>query len=167
MIADSASFPDSPDEIQFQGGWPRWVNYNAYFWHEFLVKGAHIPIAEGFAKSRSKFLHLWDKFGKLSAVPRRVFFISNTQNNLDKVQEWTGTIDPMFTPEPIELLIRSVNTRFPSGENEFVVVGYESRLQPGSTFNGARLELIQKDGSDWEGSDNEWDKVLRKTITAK
>jgi hypothetical protein len=167
MLADSASFPDSPGEIQYQGGWPRWVKYNAYFWHEFLVRGTHIPIAEGFEKSRSKFLHLWQKFANLSAVPRRIFFISNTQNNLDKVQEWTRTIDPMFTPEPIEQLIRSVNARFPCGENEFVVVSYTSRLRPGSTFKGARMELIQKDPSDWEGSDDEWDRVLAKTFAAK
>lgn len=166
ILEDSARFPETPDEIQYQGGWPWWKKYNAYFWHEFLRKGEHVPIAEGFENSRSKFLHLWDKFTDLANVPRRIFVLSNTQNNLVKVREWTGTIDPQFNQEPIEQLIRAVNLRLPAGKNEFVVVSYQSRVQKRLFLSSGQFEFIEEDRTDWEGSDNEWTTIFQKTVAA-
>lgn len=156
LIRDQAFFPESPEEITRQGGRPWWGRYNTYFWHDFTRKRAPIPISEGFENARQKYNHLWSKFQSIRNVERKIFVISNVQNNLDMVAETTGTVDFHFKATQLGNLMSAADAWTEAGSNEYLVVSYEDRIDPDIHLRNTKIITISKDESEWEGSKDAW-----------
>ena len=161
MLEDSSFFPNNADEIVYKGGRPWWERYNAYFWHEFTRKHQAMPIHEGFQNAYEKYSYLAGKFASLRRVQQRIFVVSNTQNNLDKVEEWTGTVDRRLNQESLRRLANAVDAFMGNGSNTYVIVSYESRIKLPVDLPRTKVCLIPEDTTEWEGSDDAWSGVFK------
>lgn len=114
MAKRRSMFPDCIDEIDHipVGEYmvARWLG--SHFWHD------HID-ANTFDAVRSKFAHTTAKL--FSPCRRRIFILSNTQNNLDMTAQTLG-VDFSFSGPLIEAVKEALDNIFPGESPELVVV---------------------------------------------
>src|SRR5580692_5743681 len=91
MLAARCLFPECAEHLKLNFA-PWWPAHNVYYWHDFRLPDGSYELATGFQQTAAKYQYLLNKFVGLAGVERRIFVISNTQNNLDHVARTTGTI---------------------------------------------------------------------------
>ena len=137
-----------------------WPEHGFYFWHDFLPQnGANFDAI--FENARQKYDYLWRKFDAMARKRRRIFIISNTQNNLDWVSEICSGLDIVFSHRILARLRAALNALFPEGENRLLAVTYKSRFTAGERIaDGDGIALIRRDTTRWEGRTEIWARVL-------
>ena len=109
MLQADRFHPEAMDDLEVGEGayWPR---MDAHFWHEFRPKRSAIfrrktmdPLTS-FQNLMQKYQHTGKKFRALSGLPRVVFVISNSQNNLQMVSRVTGTVSVMLDLAEVDAL---------------------------------------------------------------
>src|SRR5690606_14164822 len=127
-------------------GHPTWSAYAIRFLHHFRDDdGADVD--RFFASDLSRFTHLRDKFLALAGVPRLVFVISNSQNNLTEVAAETALERIDFDHDEVCKLREAVQA-FLGRSCEFILVSTPDRR--GSLVD-PDLHLVAPDDSEWTG----------------
>lgn len=150
-MLDSFEFaPGSVEELEPRDK-PYWPKHECYFWHE--------PAFSHPRAFLSKADHLRKNLRRLGEIGRRVFFFSNTQNNLPRIRETMGGMDFVLTPEGLEKLRGSLRRQF--GDHELYVVTYPDR----HTLQGVDgVFEIEPDQTDWRGDASKWASIFEQTI---
>ncbi len=145
----------SRDDIAEGPGHPTWSAYAIRFLHHFRDDdGADID--RFFDHDLSRFTHLRDKFLALAAVPRLVFVISNSQNNLTEVAAETAIERIDFNREEIGRLREAVQA-FLGRRCEFILVSTPDRR---GSLDDPDLHLLTPDDSEWTGDTRQWREVF-------
>ena len=153
MIAAGRYYPQLLSELECPPGTPpRWLAVgDCYFWHEpnrivsepdsFLGKSAHNS----------------QTLGTVTEFVRRIFFVSNTQDNLADEVQAVAPIPYKFTDEAIDRLASAVSRRF---EAPLYVVSAAGRHALRTQANRERLFLMDVFPG-IRGSDSDWAAVFR------
>lgn len=163
---EQARFPAGPADLEHQPQmgpnalfWPR---HGFYFWHDFYEKGQPLDLAGQFETVRAKYAYQWEKL--LRPPARRVFVLSNTQNNLDALAARSGL---SFTLDGARIgaVQAALEARFPSGgSNELIVAAYADRLadDPAGWPQACptKCYVLEPDESGFGGCDRQWAALL-------
>ena len=159
MLAAGCLFPVRAEDLTLNFA-PWWPAHNVYYWHEFRLPDGSYELATSFQQTAAKYQYLLNKFVGLAGVERRIFVISNTQNNLDHVARTTGTIsDKLAAADIVELC--AATDRFFAGPSEYIVVSYADRLDKAVERKNIRTYQLARDASDWQGDIAQWAGVFR------
>lgn len=158
--------PDHIDELTIPNT-AHWREVNAYFWHEFKSRKRDRVFRAGderhFRRLAEKYDYMAGKFRRLGTLERLVFMISNSQNNLPKVAEMTGTIDPVMDLQSIDALAAAGDAFF-QRRCEYVVVGYEKWLRGRCERDNVSVFALAPDDSEWQGDPLQWEQVFRAVL---
>lgn len=148
MIRTNSFYPRTPSEL-IGNKRPLWPERNCWFWHEKF---------DDFAKFSSKQAHLVWNWGRIFDARRRVFVVSNTQNNLPKVQRERGGFHVLIDGEHLRRLGDALRAQFGTVELHFVTgeVGYCGQVDPSWA-----VHRLKRDRSSWHGDPKQWENVLR------
>jgi hypothetical protein len=140
---------------------PFWLRHGVWLWHDPLE-------AEGdFAAMQDRQARRWARFLALRALRRRVFVVSVTQNNLDGVANAAPqSLDFRLTRARMRALADAVTEVFGPEGNSLVFLAYADRLAPDALAAGFPLAVLERDGTDHEGSDVQWAAALADLIPA-
>ncbi|MEH3145222.1 MAG: hypothetical protein PGN34_07700 [Methylobacterium frigidaeris] len=153
-------FPDSPDEIVVHPNfyWPR---HDLHFWHEFTRDGV-VALEDTFEQTRAKFARLLDRFSSLRDYRRCLFFVSNTQSNLDEVTRVSPRMNFHFGRAAMAALTEALSEAIgPAAEVHFVTGRDGSGADPDPAF---RIHRLDHDNPDVLGNDAAWADVFRRAI---
>jgi len=159
MLGARSLFPECPEDLKVNFA-PWWPTHNVYYWHDFKLPDGRYDLTSGFPQAIGKYQYLLDKFSGLASVERRVFVISNTQNNLEQVAQATGTISDRFAASDIIDLCAATD-RFFAMPSEFIVVSYADRLDRAIERGSVKTYQLLRDASEWQGDVSQWAKVFR------
>ena len=162
-LANGNKFPESHCEIVQHPNffWPR---YGLHFWHEF-TRGGEAALAETFHQTSQKFAHTSAKLERACRAQRRLFVMSNTQNNLDVVRAVSPLMDFTFTAASLHSVVESVNGRFP-GDNSFLFLSRSDRATVDCLQCGLDVRLLAPDSSDVSGDPAQWARALSSALGA-
>lgn len=160
MIKSENYYPKYLTEIEISNT-SYWSKHNCYFWHD-----TKLLTAKSFHIFQQKYAHITLNFGKITNVKKRVFLISNTQNNLPQVKRQTKNLQINFDLNHIKCLIEIIETKF-LGENKFIIVSNKNRIAEKDLNN---LELLAPvycldvENSKWKGNDSAWTTLLESAL---
>lgn len=153
MIRDRETFPNDVSELTRKDNWPKpyWPRRRCWFWHKKL----DVP-----GQFRSHCLYEAQRWEEIRDRPRRLFFLSNTQNNLARIEHG---IETALKPDPLWFLSTALYHAF--GEHSLHVVSHDPapdfpRFLTSRKAKAPRWHQIERDGSQWHGSASEWRKVF-------
>lgn len=137
---------------------PFWPRHGVWLWHDPMdEEGAEA----GFEEMRARMARRWDRLLALRALKRRLFVVSNTQNNLARVPDIAPQrLDFRLTAQRMRALAGAVHALFGEAGTELLFVGYPARVSADAREAGFRLALIEPDGSDHEGDEAQWARVF-------
>jgi hypothetical protein len=105
----------------------------------------HLPVVA------QKYTYLSDNFWSVQKAERRLFIVSNSQNNLRR-QNIPGQREFSLREQDIHNITDAVHRAFPSGSNTVAFVCYSDRVSaPSGTYHALR-----PDTSVWEGDRDHW-----------
>ncbi|MEO1199713.1 MAG: hypothetical protein AAFX39_10850 [Pseudomonadota bacterium] len=143
----------SRQDIADGPGHPTWRPYGLRFLHHFReATGAEADIDVYFERDSSKFVHLREKFLNLRDVPRLIFIVQNSQNNLDDVAKTIGLNDITLSAATLRRLSASVG-RFFGRPCPMIVASYRGRQGDVVLPDHA---VLTRDDSEWEGDKAQW-----------
>ncbi|TNC12760.1 hypothetical protein FF100_13940 [Methylobacterium terricola] len=153
-------FPDHPREIVCHPNF-YWPAHNLHFWHEF-TRDDVIALDETFEATRAKFAYLLDRFAELKRFRRCLFFVSNTQANLDVVTRVSPSMDFHFSAEAMAALTQAVtDTLGLAGEIHFVTDRDGAGADPDPAV---RLHRLDHPNPHVLGDDEAWAEVFRTAL---
>ena len=130
---------------------PFWPRHGAWLWHD------EIPGPDDFAAMRARMARRWDRMLALRGLERRVFVVSNTQNNLAKVEAIAPQrLDFRLTAQRMRAVADAVSAVFGPAGNELLFVAYASRLGRDARDAGFPLVVLEPDATDHEGDAAQW-----------
>lgn len=159
MIRADCYFPTDFDG-QMIDKKPYWPRFSCHFWHE---KTGNVP---DFLAKRQ---HLAANWGEIRRSGRRIFIVSNTQNNILRALEGRPPIETRLFWDDICELSTSLSIKF--GETELHVVtrdGLDDPIRPNRPPLGLRplitIHKIGRDASQWAGNSKAWADLFAKII---
>jgi len=153
-------FPASADDIVAHPNF-YWPEHNLHFWHEFTRDGV-VALHETFDDTRSKFEYLFRRFLTLRGFSRCVFFVSNTQSNLDVVRCVSPRMDFRFTHATMAAVVAAVRAGVgPMSEVHFVTRHDGADVDPDPAFN---IHRLGRDAPEVLGDDEAWADVFRAAL---
>lgn len=137
-----------------------WARRRCWFWHE--TQRSHLVFS-------LKQAHLARNFARLADVERRIFFVSNLQNNLAPLAA-AGSLDLLITRDQAVRIWRALERRFDPCTLHVVTQkelagGFDEPGEPGLPIH---LHLAAPGGpaSDWKGDHQIWENVLQHALSA-
>lgn len=157
LLASEARVPETPGEL-VAAQRPFWPRHGVWLWHDPMdEEGAE----EGFEELRARMARRWERFRALRALKRRIFVVSNTQNNLARVPDIAPQrLDFRLTAQRMRALADAVHGLFGEAGTELIFAGYAARVGEDARQAGFRLVLLDPDGSDHEGDEAQWRSVF-------
>jgi septin family protein len=156
MIESDEYFPNNQTEIELEPK-PRWKRMGCYYWHE-------PTLPSGFESVRSKFAHTKEMLRQATERARRVFIVSNTQNNLDTVDTTVNGFDFTLNDHAIDRLRSALSAKF--GNVELYAVSRPERNSITDPRNKSILFNIKPDSTVVRGDSAEWQSVLARILKA-
>jgi len=130
---------------------PFWARHGVWLWHDAVSSDAD------FAALQARQTRRWARFDALGALERRVFVVSNTQNNLDDVaRKAPQRMDFRLTRQRMTAISEAIAQAFPKGRNDVLFVAYAARLAPDAQRAALPLAVLEPDATDNEGDDRQW-----------
>lgn len=161
LLASEARVPETPGEL-VAAQRPFWPRHGVWLWHDPMDEDG---AAESFEEMRARMARRWERFVALRALKRRVFVVSNTQNNLARVPDIAPQrLDFRFTAARMRALADAVHGLFGEAGTELLFVGYAARVGEDAKESGFKLALIEPDGSDHEGDERQWGRVFERMV---
>ena len=164
----NAGLPDfKRKEICVRRGSAWWERFDIFFWHGFqtIPEPARPPCVDidtSFDRELSKLAYLRHKFLSLDPATT-LFFISNTQNNLDTAVFKTFEEEQYyFTEDVLQALIDSLNRFFRVPIKLHCVTRSDRATQ--SLLNRDCVSVIDSDRSEWFGDDIAWDGIIKQYL---
>jgi hypothetical protein len=153
-------------EIEERRGHAWWPRFRFWFWHGFFVKDdagtSRLDIPATAERELAKLRHQTSRFRAIDPA-RAVFFISNSQNNLETdVFLASERSDFCFEEDAIDRLQSGLDGFF--GQNCQLAV--MTRMDRSSrAVQGRRLtQVLGVEPSEWKGHDGEWDEAIRSVL---
>lgn len=141
---------------------PFWARHGVWLWHD------PVDDAAAFAALQDRLRRRWDRMLALRALERRVFIVSNTQNNLNRVRDSAPQpMDFRLTGQRMRDLAVAVAAVFGPDGNSLLFVAYAHRITPDAREAGFRLAILEPDDSDHDGDADQWRAVLERHVTAE
>lgn len=164
MIAENNPYPASASELEGTKR-PYWRKRRCHFWHDG---------AGDFAAFTSKQAHLWENWTRIAGFERKVFVLSNLQNNLARVLQEVGPnrgFEYLLHPVDVVMLASQLKARFERPELHVVTrkplfPGHERLGSMAGAFKGVRLgvHFVEPDSSQWHGDPHLWNGALAAII---
>ena len=151
MIAENRFFPQSPKGFT-KSPYPRWDDLQVLYLHEKNV-------VTNFGTASSKWQHITENFALISKARRKVFILSNTQNNLLKMGE--GRLEKGWsdlTDLSVMAVRQALVKRFGPVELYCVVYADRHSLTENADLEG--LHTLKRDASEVVGDQQAWRRVL-------
>ncbi|WP_439598905.1 hypothetical protein [Falsiroseomonas sp.] len=151
--------PPAPAEL-IPAERPFWARHGVWLWHDPTEQAADFTALAGRLARR------WDRLLALRALRRRVFILSNTQNNLPGVSQ--GAPQPMdfrLTAQRMRDVAAAVAEVFGPAGNSFLFVAYADRLTPDAHQAGFPLAVLEPDDSAHDGDSAQWTAALERHVT--
>ena len=137
------------------------ADHRIWLWHG---KPCGETSDEDLAMFTAKYHHLARKLWALRAKRRRIFVVSNCQNNLDDtLARHCHLFQFASSPAEISSIEAAVHAAFPSGENRFIYAFYPDCTKD---LAASLYHPMPRDGSAWEGSCEAWGELLRTKLPA-
>ena len=172
-LLDSGTFyPASKDELAlFRGAF--WVTQGVYFRHECTLRKSRpieylrnkVDLARGYRELAGKFVHLSEKFRRLSGLERLIFVISNSQNDLTEYQAEVG-IDCVVRMDAIEMLCDACDRYF-GRRCEYVFATYDGRVTGDAKRSGLSVFKLSPDSSEWAGDHAQWEGIFTQYLRGR
>lgn len=160
MLQADRFHPASMEDLTVGEG-AYWREMDAHFWHEFRPKRTGLfrrkimdPV-KAFSALMQKYQHTGTKFRALSSIPRLVFVISNSQNNLEMVSRVTGNVDVMLDLAQVDALADQTDA-YLGRVCEYVVASYPDRITGHSSRSNVSVFALKPDDSEWMGDPAQW-----------
>jgi hypothetical protein len=169
MIEDGEYSPRDANEIWLEqqddppgSGRPAtkryWARRRCWFWHE--TQRSHLVFS-------LKQAHLARNFARLAGVERRIFFVSNLQNNLAPLAA-AGNLDLTIARDQAVRVWRALDNRFGACSLHVVTsrelaLGFAETGEPGLPIH-LHFAAPGAASADWKGDSRIWESVLRKAI---
>jgi len=153
MAGRRAVFPPTLDEVSHAStGTATWEG--GYFWHDQIDESTFETVV-------AKYRHTEDRL--FATTGRRVFVLSNTQNDLELTSATHG-IDFSFREDAVHSVLDAIATLFPDGTNELIVVTSEDRSVGDTSLWPAKTYLIDRSTlppTDTIGDYGQWEQIFR------
>jgi hypothetical protein len=141
---------------------PFWLRHGIWLWHDTMAD------AEGFAVLAARLQRRWDRMLALRALPRRLFILSNTQNNLAGVPDQAPQpMDFRLTGQRMREVVAAVEAVFGPAGNSFLFVAYASRISADAHRTGLPLAILEPDASHHDGDSAQWTAALAQHVAAE
>jgi hypothetical protein len=169
MLREKRFYPERMNELTILEG-AYWKEVDAHFWHEFraskkgLLNRGKLDPERAYRDLVEKYSYMSAKFCGLSTVPRLIFVICNTQNNLPLVAKLTGTVDYVLDLESICDLAAQTDEFF-GRRCEYVFATYEKWARGVPVGDNVSIYRLSPDDSDWQGDPAQWEGVFRQTFS--
>jgi hypothetical protein len=143
-----------------------------HYWHAFrpvrggIIRRKKLDAPKSFRVLTEKYAHMASKFRQLSRVPRLIFVISNSQNNLDMVARVTGNVDILLDGGMIDALVDQTDAYF-GRSCEYIVATYPDRFAGLSGRGNIFVHKLSPDDSEWGGDEVQWAELFRKALPPK
>lgn len=169
MLQADRFHPETMDDLKMGEGayWPR---MDAHFWHEFRAKRSGIfrrkimdPLTS-FQTLTQKYRHTGKKFRALADLPRVVFVISNSQNNLEMVARVTGTDCVTLDLAEVDALADQTDA-YLGRACEYIVATYSDRITGHSGRSNLSVFALKPDDSEWMGDPAQWAALFKTALT--
>lgn len=164
----NAGMPDFKcKEICVRRGSAWWERFDIFFWHDFYTipepgQPSYVNIEINFDRELSKLAYLRYKFRSLNPATT-LFFISNTQNNLDTAVFKDYEKDRYyFTEDILQTLVDSLNCFFRAPIKLLCVTRSDRAAK--SLLNKDCVSVIDSDQSEWFGDNTVWDEIIKQHI---
>lgn len=159
MLRGGIGAPEVPAEL-IMAQRPFWARHGIWLWHD-PAEG----VEEGFAEMHARMTRRWQRFLDLRRLRRRVFVVSNTQNNLHHVPHYAPqAIDFTLSARRMAALVAAVEGIFGAAGTEVMFVSYATRVTPDAARSAHRLALITPDTSNHEGDDAQWGQAFDRLV---
>jgi len=140
---------------------PFWARHGIWLWHDPVANDAD------FTALQARQTRRWVRFDALGALDRRVFVVSNTQNNLNAVaRKAPQRLDFRLTRQRMTAIAEALAHIFPRGRNDLLFVAYAARLGPDAAQAGFPLVVLDPDKTDHEGDDRQWTAAFTARLAA-
>lgn len=160
MILSDQYFPCERPALDSKAR-PYWQSMDVHFWHEQF---------EDWSAAARKAAHVKRNWERIASSDRKVFVLSNTQNNIARIladppkksgRKAYEPIDRRMIAGDVLQLFSALGKAF--GQIELHCVSNERMAvqSPGITFHH-----LGPDKSDWEGNDKAWHEVIREILDA-
>ncbi len=153
MIEADELFPTSVDELSSDRN-RYWKRRSCWFWHDKF---------DDFSRFTSKQGHLVDNWRRIGEAKRKIFVISDTQNNLERVLKPFKATPPRVEPKGLEALAGVILARF-GGAEVHLVTNRGWKMPVPELFT---VHWIAPDRSSWQGDDTAWGRILDRIVTAR
>jgi len=154
MIKEGKFFPDKVEQFNFK---------KSNYWEEMNCLYIHEKIQNRFSELIPKWNHISSNFLRLSNYNKKIFIISNTQNNLyEFVKDKLDDECLLISDNGIASIRNSLESRF--GDVELHCVVYEDRnnLTKSALIDG--LHVLAKDTSKVRGDTVAWLNVFSEIL---
>lgn len=138
---------------------PFWARHGVWLWHD------PVEDATDFAALAERLDRRWARMLALRSLERRVFILSNTQNNLDRVRH--GAPQPMdfrLTAQRMREMAAAVEAVFGPEGNSLLFVAYAHRITDDARRAGFPLAILEPDATDHAGDTEQWRSALARHI---
>ncbi|MGX9962194.1 hypothetical protein ACVFYP_02665 [Roseomonas sp. F4] len=153
--------PPGPGEILMTQR-PFWLRHGIWLWHDNMADAA------GFTTLSARLQRRWDRLLALRALPRRLFILSNTQNNLARVPDQAPQpMDFRLTAQRMRAVVAAVDSTFGPTGNSFLFVAYASRVSADAHRTGLPLAILEPDSSPHDGDSAQWTAALTRHVAAE
>ncbi len=171
MLQADRFHPESMEDLTVGEG-AYWWQMDAHFWQEFRPKRSGLfrrkimdPV-KAFSVLTQKYEHTGKKFRALSSVPRLIFVISNSQNNLEMVSRVTGNVGVMLDLTQVEALADRTDA-YLGRACEYIVVTYPDRVTGRSVRSNVSVFELKPDDSEWMGDPAQWSALFQTALAPR
>jgi hypothetical protein len=166
MAAEGEFFPASMDDVRHAPPLPpAWAKHECFLWHDFLVAESSYDVPRMFQHDRAKHAYKMQKL--MALMGRRIFILSNTQNNLDGKATVTG-LDFSLSRADVQKVKEAIADMFPSGSHELIVVTRLDRAMDNPATWPACTYVFDPTTvgmDDVEGDYAQWNDMFRRYFT--
>ena len=168
MLQADRFYPEAMYDLEVGEG-AYWRRMDVHFWHEFRPKRSGIfrrkamdPLTS-FQTLTQKYRHTGKKFRALAGLPRVVFVISNSQNNLEMVARVTGTACVMLDLAEVDALADRTDA-YLGRACEYIVATYPNRITGHSSRSNVSVFTLKPDDSEWMGDPAQWAALFKTAL---
>jgi hypothetical protein len=171
ILRQDAFYPRRLDELRISEG-AYWPEVDAHFWHEFrprksgLLRRRKLDPKRAHQELMEKFEYMATKFRALATMPRLIFVMCNTQNNLPRAAELAANVDYVLSLDSIGDLMAQADAFF-GRRCEYVFATYEKWVRGRPGPENASVFTLAPDDSEWEGDPAQWEKIFRAVFSSQ
>lgn len=157
MVQEDCFFPERIGAFS-KTPQPRWDEMQVLYYHEK-------NIGDSFSELRSKWRHIAENFSLIKTILRKIFILSNTQNNLLPAGSALNAGWSVVSNDTMATVRSALEARFGDVELHCVVYADRHELTAEAPIDG--MHVLEKDQSAVSGDALQWKQVLSGIIATR